>query len=317
MICYVSRFHRKVYDWCSVLFEKLKRVLKEVVDVIATKQISIKEFDEKYAEQLIIELVESDVALPIAEEIISKLREVIMNLRIKRSVDVHSYLRQKLKEIILKFFEELPRINIEESIRKNRPLIIVFLGVNGVGKTTTIAKIAYMFKKSKYTPLMVAADTFRAGAQEQLLEHAKRIEVPVFTRPYGTDPAAVVFDAIVYAKQNNFQVVLIDTAGRMHTDIDLVEELRKIIRVSKPHYRLLVVDALTGNDAVEQARLFNEKVGVDGIIVTKVDADVKGGTMISVAYSIKKPILYIGIGQKYDDLREFNPEWLVNAILPS
>lgn len=297
------------------MFEKLKRIFKEVVDAVATKQISVREFDEKYSEKLLMELVESDVALPVAEEIVNKLREVIVGLRIRRGSDVQEVLKSKLKEILLEFFKELPEINLEETIRSIRPTIIVFLGVNGVGKTTTIAKMGYLFKKMGYIPLLVAADTFRAGAQEQLVEHARRINVPVFTRPYGTDPAAVVFDAIVHARQNNIPVVLVDTAGRMHTDVDLVEELKKIIRVSKPHYKLLVVDALTGNDAVEQSKLFNDKVGVDGVIVTKVDADVKGGTMISVAYSIKKPILYVGIGQRYEDLRKFNPMWLIEMIL--
>ncbi len=297
------------------MFEKLKRILREVVDVVITKQISVKEFDERYADRLLIDLVESDIALPVAEEIVNELRNMISSVRIKRGVDVQEYLRSEIKRIISQIFRDVGSIDLENELKKRDLTVIVFLGVNGVGKTTTIAKLGYRFKKLGYKPLFVAADTFRAGAQEQLKEHGKRLNIPVFSRPYGTDPAAVVYDSIVYARQNKFNVILVDTAGRMHTDIDLMDELRKIIRVGKPHYRILVVDALTGNDAVEQAELFNNKVGVDGVIVTKLDADVKGGTILSVVHTIRKPVLYIGVGQKYEDLRKFDVNWLINALI--
>ncbi len=297
------------------MFEKLKRILREVVDVVTTKQISVKEFDEKYADKLIIDLVESDVALPVAEEIVSELRSTISNIRVRRGIDVQEYLRNEIKRIIRQVFRNVGSIDLENELKKRNLTIIVFLGVNGVGKTTTIAKLGYRFRKLGYRPLFVAADTFRAGAQEQLKEHGKRLGIPVFSRPYGTDPAAVVYDSIVFAKQNKFDIILVDTAGRMHTDIDLMDELRKIIRVGKPHYKILVVDALTGNDAVEQAKLFNDKIGVDGVIVTKLDADVKGGTILSVVHTIRKPVLYIGVGQKYEDLRRFDVDWLIDTLI--
>ncbi len=297
------------------MFDKLRKVFKNIIDVATTRTITDKDFEE-LRETLLLELIENDVAYQVAEEIIEKLREIIVGLKIRRaSGNVKHLMLGKLKELLLGFLSSLEYFDLIREARNNSPLLVVFLGVNGVGKTTTIAKLGYMFRVNKFKTLLVAADTFRAGAQEQLAEHGKKLGLPVFTRPYGTDPAAVVYDSMIYAKQNKFDVVLVDTAGRMHTDIDLLEELRKIVRVTKPHYKILVVDALTGNDAVEQARVFNEKVGVDGIIVTKVDADPKGGTILSVSYEIKKPVIYVGIGQGYTDLRRFDPKWFVDKIL--
>ncbi len=297
------------------MFDKLRKVFKNIIDVTTTRTITDKDFEE-FREALLLELIENDVAYQVAEEIIEKLREIIVGLKVRRaSRNVRQLMLDKLRELLLGFLSSLEYFDLIEEARNSRPLLVVFLGVNGVGKTTTIAKLGYMFKLNDFKTLLVAADTFRAGAQEQLVEHGKKLGLPVFTRPYGTDPAAVVYDSMVYAKQNKFDVVLVDTAGRMHTDIDLLEELRKIVRVTKPHYKILVVDALTGNDAVEQARVFDEKVGVDGIIVTKVDADPKGGTILSVSYEIKKPVIYVGIGQSYADLRRFDPKWFVDKIL--
>ncbi len=297
------------------MFDKLRKVFKNIIDVATTRTITDKDFEE-LREALLLELIENDVAFQVAEEIIEKLREIIVGLKVRRaSRNVRQLMLDKLRELLLGFLSSLEYFDLIEEARSSKPLLVVFLGVNGVGKTTTIAKLGYMFKLNGFKTLLVAADTFRAGAQEQLVEHGKKLGLPVFTRPYGTDPAAVVYDSMVYAKQNKFDVVLVDTAGRMHTDIDLLEELRKIVRVTKPHYKILVVDALTGNDAVEQARVFDEKVGVDGIIVTKVDADPKGGTILSVSYEIKKPVIYVGIGQSYADLRRFDPKWFVDKIL--
>ncbi len=299
----------------NIMFDKLRKVFRNIVDVVSTRTISEKDFEE-LRETLILELIENDVAFQVAEEIVDRLRETIIGLKVRRSSESIRYtVSSKLKELLISFLTSLKYFDLIEEAKTRKPLLVVFLGVNGVGKTTTIAKIGYMFKKKGFRPLLVAADTFRAGAQEQLLEHGKRLELPVFTRPYGTDPAAVVYDSVVYAKQKGFDVVLVDTAGRMHTDVDLLDELRKIVRVTKPHYKILVVDALTGNDAIEQARIFNEKIGVDGIIVTKVDADPKGGTILSVSYEIKRPVIYIGMGQGYEDLRKFDPQWFVERIL--
>ncbi len=299
------------------MFGRLKRALKSFVDQIAqkaaTKEISEKDLEDPLTE-LFYTLVESDVALPVAEKIIERIKANLVGKRVERRVDIEKIVEDAFKSVVTEVFsQEAP--DLVEEARRIKPLKIVFLGVNGVGKTTTIAKIAYLAKEAGLRPLLVAADTFRAGAQEQLEEHARRVGVPIIKRRYGVDPAAVAYDAVAHAEAKKYDMVLIDTAGRMPTDPGLVDELRKIVRVTKPHYRVLVVDALTGNDAVEQARIFNEKVGVDLVVLTKVDADVKGGAALSVAYEIGKPIVYIGVGQSYKDLTRFSVEWLLNKIL--
>ena len=204
---------------------------------------------------------------------------------------------------------------IELILKSPKPYVIVFLGVNGVGKTTTMAKVAYLLKQHKLSVVFVAADTFRAGAQEQLRIHAKNLNIPIITGKYGADPAAVALDGVNFARANKIDVVLIDTAGRMHTDIDLMNELRKIVRVVKPNIKLLVIDALTGNDALEQAKFFDEAVGIDAVILTKVDADVKGGPALTTIIGVNKPILYLGVGQKYQDLEPYDPKKFIDKIL--
>jgi len=295
------------------LFLKLKEVLSKAVERVSTKRISEKELN-KILSDLELELLVSDVALNVAEELINTIKQALLGIRIPRGQNTREYVINELKKKVLELLNVDKQINIFEEAKKTKPYVIIFMGVNGVGKTTTIAKIAFKAKNYGLKPLLVAADTFRAGALEQLKTHGDRIGVPTIQRAYGVDPASVVYDAIAHAKAKGYNMVLVDTAGRMHVDIDLMEELRKIIRVGKPHLKILIVDALTGNDAIEQARLFNEYVGVDGIIVTKVDADVKGGTILSVVYEIKKPILYLGIGQKYEDLLEFNSSWFINKL---
>ncbi len=260
-------------------------------------------------EELKLELVTNDVAYDVAENIVNSIVESLDKVRDRES------LVKILKNTIRSYFENTEYFDLLEEAKNYRPYKIVFLGVNGVGKTTTIAKLAYLFREKGFKPLMVAADTFRAGAQEQLRIHGERIGIPVFMGKYGADPAAVAYDAINYASNRGFDVVLIDTAGRMHVDVDLVEELKKIVRVTKPHRKILVVDALTGNDAIEQARFFNEAVGVDGVIVTKVDAYEQGGVPLSIVYTIRKPILMIGVGQGYKDLKYFNVNEFLDKII--
>ncbi len=309
-----------------MVFDRLRKSLKKFVDNvasrIATRELKPEELEE-IAEDFILELVENDVAYDVALEIVEALKKRLAGEKIPRFSDAREFVRKALEESIVDILSRNWRkIDIVEealSRRPGSPLKIAFFGVNGVGKTTTIAKFAYMFKKRGVTPVIVGADTFRAGAQEQLKQHALKLGVPFIGGRYGADPAAVAFDAVEYARKRGYRVVLIDTAGRMHTDSDLMEELRKIVRVVKPDYKVLVLDALTGNDAVEQAKFFEEAVGVDFIVLTKVDADVKGGTALSVSHAISKPIIYIGVGQRYEDLEYFNPklfaERLVEGIL--
>ncbi|HDJ95039.1 MAG TPA: signal recognition particle-docking protein FtsY, partial [Acidilobales archaeon] len=224
-----------------------------------------------------------------------------------------------LKAIILSILEKSKSRDFVEELcvlrLRKKPVTVVFLGINGVGKTTTIAKIAKKLRDHGLKVVLSAADTYRAGAQEQIEYHAKKLGLPVIKHRYGSDPAAVAFDTVRYAEKHGYDVVLIDTAGRMHTDIDLVNELKKIIRVVEPDFKTLVVDALTGNDAIDQARMFNEHIGVDNIVIAKMDADVKGGVALSLAYELQKPIIYVGTGQRYEDLEPFAPKKIVSLIL--
>jgi fused signal recognition particle receptor len=203
----------------------------------------------------------------------------------------------------------------EEKRKKGEPFVLLFVGINGTGKTTTIAKVAQFLRDKGYSVVLACSDTYRAGSIEQLEEHAKRLGMRIITHKYGADPAAVAYDAISHAKAHGINAVLIDTAGRMQTNQNLMNELAKVKRVITPDLTVLTVDSLTGNDAVMQAEEFHKSVGIDATILTKVDADVKGGAALSVTYVTQKPILFIGTGQTYKDLEVFNPEKFVQMIL--
>jgi len=300
------------------MLNRLKKVFNSIVSTVSTKTLSRKELEE-VLNDFLYELIESDVAYDVAEDIIATLVSELEGTKIKRGIDVKQYVQEVLKEKMKKLLTNVEKPEFENEllslVKNERPVIILMLGINGVGKTTTIAKVAYRYtRKLGLRVVISASDTFRAGAQEQLEKHARNINVPIVKHKYGSDPAAVAYDTVMYAKSRGFHVVIVDTAGRMHTDSDLMDELRKISRVVKPHYKILIVDALTGNDAIEQAKTFNEAVGIDGLIVTKVDADVKGGVIISLAHEVKKPILYVGTGQGYEDLDIFTSEWFIKKL---
>lgn len=295
------------------MFNKLRKIFRDLAEKI-TGKISKEKFNE-ILDEILLELIECDVALPVAEEIINKVQEKYEKNPFKTKEEVV----KTLEEVIGEIFEKTGKIDfikeIKNIVSKGEPAILLFLGINGVGKTTTIAKIAKKLKDLGFKVVLAASDTYRAGAQEQLEIHAKNLGIPMIKHRYGSDPAAVAYDAVNYAKARKLNVVIIDTAGRMHTDIDLVNELKKIIRVIEPHFKVLVVDALTGNDALEQAKMFNENIGIDGIIIAKMDADVKGGVALTLAYEIQKPIIYIGTGQKYEDLEDFNSQKIISLML--
>lgn len=292
------------------LLSKLRQVFKNFIDT-ASAIFTSKEKLLSAVEELKLELMGRDVAYEAAEDITNRLIALISEGAVKDK----KRLVECLRKILLDYFEEAGTVNLETLARTKKPFKIVFMGVNGVGKTTTIAKVAVYLRDRGFRPLMIAADTFRAAAQEQLKKHSERAQIPVFMGKYGADPAAVAYDGIIYASSRGFDVLLIDTAGRMHTDVDLVNELQKIVRVVKPDLKLLVVDALTGNDAVEQARFFNKAVGLDGFIVTKLDAYEEGGVPLSLVYAVKKPIVFVGTGQDYRDLKLFNPLDYVDRVL--
>jgi len=300
------------------LLEGLKKGLRRALEKITKTELSPKKL-KPILEELEISLLENDVALPVAEAICSGLLEELTGVKVGRLSDKKALVREALRKAILQVLspEEPPDLIrlVKAKKAEGEPFSILFVGFNGSGKTTTIAKMAKMLKDEGFRVVLACSDTFRAGAIEQLEEHGRRLGIRVLKHRYGADPAAVAYDAIAHARARGIDVVLIDTAGRVQTDRNLMDELAKIKRVAEPDMTLLVVDALTGNDAAVQAELFHKAVGIDGAILTKVDADVRGGAALSVAYTTKKPVIFIGVGQGYDDLRPFEPEEFADMIL--
>ncbi|MEZ0345392.1 MAG: signal recognition particle-docking protein FtsY [Infirmifilum sp.] len=297
---------------------RLSRVFKEFVDTLAYKEFTEERFEEA-ASRLFIELVENDVAVEVAEGIVNDLRMRVVGQRVQRGRDTREFLKSELRKVLLEIFEKAGSVDFEglvvESIKKRGIFKVVFLGPNGHGKTTTIGKLAYRLRAKGLKVLVGAADTFRAGAIEQLSQIAAQAGVGVVNLGYGADPAAVAYEAVERAKRNAYDVVLIDTAGRLHTKKNLMEEMKKIIRVAEPDFRVFVGDALTGNDVVEMGRTFYSEVGFDGSIVTKFDADVKGGSVVSLVYITGKPVLYVGTGQRIVDLEPFEYKSFVESLL--
>jgi len=301
------------------VFKKIRGVFQnianKIADVVSKKELTEEEL-KKVFDEMELSLVESDVAYEALPALFDELKKKLVGAKVSRfdSSEVMELIKEALVDIIARVE---PKEDLVDLIRSSgvRPFIIVFLGVNGVGKTTTIAKVANKLLKAGMKPIIVAADTFRAGAQEQLALHAERLGVPFFKGKYGADPAAVAKDAVIYATKKGLDVVLVDTAGRMHVDVDLVEELRKVVRVVKPHMRILVLDALTGNDSLEQLRYFDSNVGFDAVILTKMDADARGGCALTLSVLLRKPIIYVGTGQGYDDLELFRAKMIVEKIL--
>ena len=303
------------------MFKKLGKVFQgiaaRVAEVVSKKELTEDDL-RRIFEEVEASLVESDVAYDVIPLLFEELKKRLVGSKVSRfgSGEVMDLMREALVDIVARVE---PKYDLVDHIRTSgvRPFVAVFLGVNGVGKTTTIAKVASRLLKAGIKPVIVAADTFRAGAQEQLALHAEKLGVPFFRGKYGADPAAVVKDAITYSTKRGLDAVLVDTAGRMHVDSDLIEELRKIVRVAKPHMKILVLDALTGNDALEQIRYFDDAVGFDAVILTKMDADARGGCAITLSAVLQKPVIYVGTGQGYEDLEVFRAEAIVERLLGS
>ena len=280
-----------------------------------------KTIQEKHVEDILfeleMELLQGDVAMEVATEVVEGVKDNLVGKKIKRSNDIteltYNALRDTVAEII-----DIPGKSMTEMIEEKKaqgePLVVMFVGINGTGKTTTIGKLANYYLKKGYTPVIAASDTFRAGAIEQVTYHADNVGVKIIKHQKGSDPAAVAYDAVEHAKAQGKELVLIDTAGRMQTNTNLMDEMKKIKRVSNPDLVIFVGDALTGNDATEQAKKFNEAIDIDGVILTKADADSKGGASLSIGYVIKKPIMFLGVGQGYDDIREYDAEWMLNQL---
>ena len=300
------------------MFEKLRDSFSKLASKIAEVELKPENLNP-LLQDFKFSLIENDVAVTVADYICDEIEKRLSGLRVSRLADRKSLIKDALKEVLLEILKPPEKIDLMEIVEKKRqskePCVIVFVGINGTGKTTTIAKIAHALLNKNYSVVLACSDTFRAGSIEQLAVHAKRLGVPMIKHQYGADAAAVAYDAIQYAKARGINVVLIDTAGRMQTNKNLLLEMEKIIRVANPDLVIFVGDSLTGNDAVFQAEEFSKSVRIDCSILTKMDADAKGGAAISITYVTKKPVLYVGTGQGYDDLEPFNPETVVNRIL--
>lgn len=283
--------------------------------------ITAKTISEKHLEDILWELemglLEGDVAMEIASAVVDSVKDDLVGRKIKRSNDITEYTYNALRNAVAEIID-IPGKSMTEMIEAKKaqgePLVVMFVGINGTGKTTTIGKLANYYLKKGYTPVIAAADTFRAGAIEQVNYHADKVGVKLIKHQKGSDPAAVAFDAVEHAKAQGKELVLIDTAGRMQTNTNLMDEMKKIKRVAKPDLVVFVGDALTGNDATQQASKFNEAIDLDGVILTKADADSKGGASLSIGYVIKKPILFLGMGQGYDDIKEYDADWMLNQL---
>ena len=298
------------------MFDNLRTKVSRFTKKLTRRTLTESDIEDILSE-LEVGLLESDVAVEVVDRILEEARKNLTGRRFGISDDISKIARDSVRSALRDVLQS-ERIDLLEEIRKKKakgePYLILFVGYNGTGKTTTIAKIAKMLKDSGFSCVIAASDTYRAAAIEQLEYHADRLGLKLIKHKRGGDSAAVVYDALQHAKAKNIDVVLADTAGRVHTNVNLMDEMRKIVRVNKPDAVLFVGDSLAGNDIVEQVRQFDEACNITGIILTKADADAKGGAAVSVAHATGKPILYVGVGQGYDDLQEFTPEWFLDLI---
>ncbi|MBI4145681.1 signal recognition particle-docking protein FtsY [Candidatus Woesearchaeota archaeon] len=288
-----------------------KGFFQRIRETITHKKLTADQFEQLFWD-LEVALLENNVAVEVIDKIKQDLKLALVDQPIPRG-KVESTILASLRRSLQDLFD-VPSIDLLHEVRSKKPFVICFVGINGSGKTTTIAKVTHLLKAHNFGVVLAAADTFRAAAIDQLQLHADKLGVKLVKHDYGADPAAVAFDAIKHAEASKKDVVLIDTAGRLHSNINLVDEMKKIVRVAKPDLTLFIGESITGNDCVEQAKQFNEAVGIDGIILSKADIDEKGGAAISVSYVTKKPILYLGTGQEYDDLKRFDAKTLLDSL---
>jgi fused signal recognition particle receptor len=300
------------------LFDKLRTAVDSAVTKATTKELSDRNLaDAVWALQMV--LIQNDVAVEVAEHICNLTKEKLIGTRTGRLENLKRLFKTAIYESVLEVLTpKHPLDPVEFAAQKKskgEPTVILFVGVNGTGKTTTLAKMANMYKKKGFSVVLAAGDTFRAGSIEQLQRHADALSLKLIKQDYGADAAAIAYDAIAHARAKHIDVVLIDSAGRMQSNRNLIEEMKKIARVADPDLKIFVGDSLAGNDALSQAKEFNEAIGIDGAILTKVDADPSGGAALSVAFVTGKPVIYVGVGQTYEDLQRFEPEWFAQRLI--
>lgn len=295
---------------------KAKPTLKTQLLSAFSREIRIEEKDiSGFLDELELELLESDVEQNTALEIISIMRRELVGKKFSKSDDLTSCLKSEIKNAMEKVMEA-PKIDLFQEMSRKKPYVILFLGPNGAGKTTTIAKLTQFMQNKGKKVILAAADTFRAASIEQLELHAHRLGTRIVKHDYGSDPTAVAFDAVKAAQAGGYDLVLIDSAGRQETNMNLVNELKKMDRVIKPDLKIFIGEALAGKSLLNQVMEFNKEIGLNGFILSKIDTDAKGGTAISLLHNLHKPILFVGTGQEYKDLAEFSPRFILDRILP-
>jgi len=302
------------------LFDQLRKNVSKLIKKITITEISPKSV-AKITRELKDVLIRNEVAVATADAICENLTSVLLKTEHTRLSNPKPLILSALREVLLDILSPKKKVDllekVEEAKKEKKPLTIAFFGVNGVGKTLSIAKLGKMLQDKGYSCVFAAGDTFRAGSIQQLQQHGEKLGIRVIAQTYGSDAAAVAFDAVNYAIAKKIDVVLIDTAGRIETSSNLMAELQKICKVVEPDLKVFVGDALTGNALVSQVTLFNEKIGIDASILNKVDADVKGGAAVSVTHISNSPIIFLGNGQKYKDIELFSSELIVNNIVPA
>lgn len=317
---FFKKLKEKISQSAEQVTEKFKSGLEKTRDSLSGKVNDLiaryRKVDEEFFEELEEILIAADVGFQTVMDLIEELKMEVKRRNIKESHEMRSVISEKLVDIYRNGEEQLSTVNLQQ----NALTVILFVGVNGVGKTTTIGKLAHQYKQEGKSVLLAAGDTFRAGAIEQLEVWGERVGVPVVKQGEGADPAAVMFDAIQAAKARNVDILICDTAGRLQNKVNLMNELEKVKRVIEreipgaPHEVLLVLDATTGQNALVQAKTFKEVTNVTGIVLTKLDGTAKGGIVLAIRNELQIPVKFVGLGEKMDDLQPFDPEQYVFGL---
>jgi fused signal recognition particle receptor len=297
------------------MLDKVKNAVSNISKIAVEKQISEKELD-RVLEKLTIELLESEIPFDLVEQISENIKKQMIDKKFARNDEFKEIIKSEFTSIIKEIFQKVEDVDLIQLInsKESKPFKILIVVINGSVKTTTVAKIGHLLKENNISSVIVAGDTFRSGAIEQIKEHADRLELKLISQKYGSDPAAVARDGIEYSKTHNIDAVIIDTSGRVQTNSNLMQEVLKIKNVVNPDFTVFIGDSLAGNDLVSQTHEFFKFTEFNGSILTKVDADVKGGAILSVLSETGKPIIYIGTGQEYKDLEKFNEKRFLSGL---